>query len=132
MMSTLGVKLGCQIHELVDGCVRDINGTSSVVRNMEKELQEECTAQKATNVARIKTQEIMQNKMKIVGQQFNPTLQSSHHSIQRLCRQVPCFDLLPFKPLSIEDGAILWAKRTALMKTTILVRIRSISNLQGQ
>ncbi|KAL2542644.1 Uncharacterized protein Adt_03622 [Abeliophyllum distichum] len=76
IMSVLGVKLGRQICRLGDGRVRDINDTSFDVHNIEKELQVECTAQKAAHAARIKIEEIMQKKLKIVGQKFNSTLQS--------------------------------------------------------
>ncbi|KAL2517867.1 Uncharacterized protein Adt_14114 [Abeliophyllum distichum] len=104
MMSVLGVKSGRQIRGLGDGRLRDI-GTSSNVRHMEKELEEERAARKAADAARIEIEQRMKSKLNVVGQQFNSTLQSWHHSMQQLCRQVPGFVLPPFTPFSIEYDA---------------------------
>ncbi|KAL2492494.1 Uncharacterized protein Adt_28122 [Abeliophyllum distichum] len=80
MMSVLGVKSGRQIRGLGDGRLRDI-GTSSNVRHMEKELEEERAARKAADAARIEIEQRMKSKLNVVGQQFNSTLQSWHHSM---------------------------------------------------
>ncbi|KAL2542738.1 Uncharacterized protein Adt_03716 [Abeliophyllum distichum] len=94
MMSVLGVKPGRQIRGLGDGRLRDI-GTLSNVRHMDKELEKECAARKAADAARTEIEQRMKNKLNVVGQHFNSTLQSWHHSMEQLCRQVPGFDLPP-------------------------------------
>ncbi|KAL2486631.1 Uncharacterized protein Adt_31387 [Abeliophyllum distichum] len=105
MMSVLGVKPGRQIRGLGDGRLRDID-TSSNVRHMEKELEEERAARKAADAARTEIEQRMKSRLNIVGKQFNSTLESWYHSMQQLCRQVPGFILPPFTPLSVEDDAI--------------------------
>ncbi|KAL2492358.1 Uncharacterized protein Adt_27986 [Abeliophyllum distichum] len=105
MMSVLGVKPGRQIRGLGDSRLRDI-GSSSNVRHMEKKLEQERAARKTADVARIEIEQRMKKKLNVVGQKFNSTLQSWHHSMQQLCRQVLGFDLPPFMPLSIEDDDI--------------------------
>ncbi|KAL2531447.1 Uncharacterized protein Adt_04798 [Abeliophyllum distichum] len=81
MMSVLGVKPGRQIRGLGDGRLRDID-TSSNVRHMEKELEEERAARKAADASRTEIEQRMKS------------------------RQVPGFILPPFTPLSVEDDAI--------------------------
>ncbi|KAL2474552.1 Uncharacterized protein Adt_35288 [Abeliophyllum distichum] len=105
MMSVLGVKPGRQIRGLGDGRLRDID-TSSNVRHMEKELEEERAARKAADAAQTEIEQRMKSTLNVVGKQFNSTLESWYHSMQQLCRQVPGFILPPFTPLSVEDDAI--------------------------
>ncbi|KAL2486838.1 Uncharacterized protein Adt_31594 [Abeliophyllum distichum] len=105
VMSVLGVKPGRQIRGLGDSRLRDID-TSSNVCHMVKELEKERAARKAADASRIAIKQRMKSKLNVVGQKFNSTLQSWHHSMQQLCRQVPGFDLPPFMPLSIEDDDI--------------------------
>ncbi|KAL2550018.1 Uncharacterized protein Fot_11548 [Forsythia ovata] len=78
---------------------------STNVCHIERELEEERAARKTANAARTKIEQQMKSKLNVVGQQFNSTLQSWHHSMQQLCRQVTGFVLPPFTPLSIEDDA---------------------------
>ncbi|KAL2486617.1 Uncharacterized protein Adt_31373 [Abeliophyllum distichum] len=105
MMSVLGVKPGRQIRGLGDGLLRDID-TSSNVRHMEKELEEERAARKAADAGRTEIEQRMKSRLNVVGKQFNSTLESWYHSMQQLCRQVPGFILPPFTPLSVEGDAI--------------------------
>ncbi|KAL2472351.1 Uncharacterized protein Adt_40487 [Abeliophyllum distichum] len=105
MMSVLGIKPRRQIRGLGDGRLRDID-TSSNVRHMEKELEEERAARKAADATRTEIEQRMKSRLNIVGKQFNSTLESWYHSMQQLCRQVPGFILPPFTPLSVEDDAI--------------------------
>ncbi|CAA3016435.1 Hypothetical predicted protein [Olea europaea subsp. europaea] len=56
------------------------------------------------DVARVDIEQNMQNKPKVVEQQFNSTLQSWHHSTHQLCDKVPGFIVPPFMPLSIENN----------------------------
>ncbi|CAA3022721.1 Hypothetical predicted protein [Olea europaea subsp. europaea] len=46
----------------------------------------------------------MQNKLKVVEQQFNSTRQPWHHYIKQLCGKVPGFIVPPFIPLSIVNN----------------------------
>ncbi|KAL2471552.1 Uncharacterized protein Adt_39688 [Abeliophyllum distichum] len=102
MVSVLGVKFGRQIRGLGDGCLRDIS-ISTNMRYMEKDLEEECTTRKVADVARTKTEQRMKSKLNVVRQLYNSTLQSWHHSMQQLCRQVLGFILPSFTSLTIED-----------------------------
>ncbi|CAA2986254.1 Hypothetical predicted protein [Olea europaea subsp. europaea] len=104
MMSVLGTKPGRQIIELGDGRIRDIGISSSNVHNLEKELEAERVARKVANAARVNMEQNMQNKLKVVEQQFNSTLQSWHYSINQLCDKVLDFIVPPFVPLSIENN----------------------------
>ncbi|CAA2999578.1 Hypothetical predicted protein [Olea europaea subsp. europaea] len=89
MMSVLGTKPGRRILGLGDGRLRDIGISSSNVHNLEKELEAERAARKVADAARVSMEQNMQNKLKVVEQQFNSTLQSRHHSMHQLCGKVP-------------------------------------------
>ncbi|KAL2457314.1 Uncharacterized protein Adt_46424 [Abeliophyllum distichum] len=86
MMSFLGVKPGRQICKLGDDHLQDIDISSNVC-HMEKELEEERAARKATDAARTEIEQRMKSKLNVVGKQFNSTLQFCYHSMQQLCRQ---------------------------------------------
>ncbi|CAA2976915.1 Hypothetical predicted protein [Olea europaea subsp. europaea] len=66
-------KLGRQILRLGDGCLRDIGISSSNIRSLEKELEAKRAAHEVANAARVNMEQKMQNKLKVVEQQFNPT-----------------------------------------------------------
>ncbi|CAA2996356.1 Hypothetical predicted protein [Olea europaea subsp. europaea] len=105
MMSVLGTKVECRILGLGDGRLREIQISSSSVHNLDKELEAESAARKVVDAARVNIEQNMQNKLKVVEQQLNSTLQSWHHSMHQLCGKVPDFIVPPFIPLSIENNS---------------------------
>lgn len=73
-MSILGTNPGRKILGLGDGCLREIGICSSKVHNLEKELEAERGAHKVADATRVNMEQNKQNKLKVVEQQFNPTL----------------------------------------------------------
>ncbi|CAA2998320.1 Hypothetical predicted protein [Olea europaea subsp. europaea] len=73
MMSVLDTKPERQILGLRDGRLQDIGISFSNICSLEKELEAERAARKVANAARVNMEQNMQNKLKVVEQQFNST-----------------------------------------------------------
>ncbi|CAH9056848.1 unnamed protein product [Cuscuta epithymum] len=102
MVSVLGVKPGRRIRGCGDGRLRDTNLKQ---KHMENELAVERAARKAADMARLETEKRLQKKIKVMGKQFNSTLEAWHTSLQQSYSNVPGFILPPFTalPVDIDD-----------------------------
>ncbi|CAH9113131.1 unnamed protein product [Cuscuta epithymum] len=80
MTSVLGTQPGRRIRGMGDGRLREVGQSSAKIQQLSDELERERAARKASHMARIVAEEMMQRKKKKVEQSFNSTLMSWHNS----------------------------------------------------
>ncbi|CAH9102152.1 unnamed protein product [Cuscuta epithymum] len=99
MVYVLGVKPGCRIRGLGDGSLRDTNLQQ---KRIENELAIERAARKGAEMDRLETKKRLHERVKVIGKQFNLTLDAWCASLQKSYSNVPGFILPPFTALSVD------------------------------